>query len=210
MKILLLEDDLALGETINEMLVEAGYESVWVKNGEKALDESFEGKYDMYIFDINVPKINGIELLKSLRDADDDTPTIFISALTDISSITKGFNAGANDYLKKPFYPEELLLHIQSKLNHKKKLISHGKISYNPATKEVSKDGVIISMGEVQLALLQIFIANIGRTIDKEELFRAMERPSESALRFAINKLKRTTEWDIQNIRGVGYRIEKS
>ncbi len=210
MKILLLEDDLVLGETIDEMLFEAGYDSVWVKNGEKALDESYEGGFDMYIFDINVPQINGIELLKSLREANDNTPTIFISALTDISSIAKGFNAGADDYLKKPFYPQELLFHIEAKLNHKKRVVAHDKISYDPTTREVSKDGLVISLGEVQLALLEIFITNAGRTIDKEMLFEAMEHPSENALRFAINKLRHTTEWDIQNIRGIGYRIEKS
>lgn len=208
-KILLLEDDLVLGETIQEMLSEAGYDVTWVKNGDNAADESLFGGYGIYIFDVNVPKINGIELLKSLREANDSTPTIFISALTDISSITKGFNAGADDYLKKPFYPQELLLHIEAKLGRKKMMVTHGKIAYNPQTGEVLKDGVFISLGDVQMALLEIFITNIGLTIVKERLFEAMEHPSENALRFAINKLRYTTEWNIQNIRGIGYRIEK-
>jgi DNA-binding response OmpR family regulator len=71
--------------------------------------------YDLYLFDINVPDMNGFDLLEQLRNAEDLTPTIFISALSDIASITKGFALGADDYLKKPFYPEELLVRVEAK-----------------------------------------------------------------------------------------------
>ncbi|MGZ8548016.1 MAG: response regulator, partial [Sulfuricurvum sp.] len=80
MKILLLEDDLLLGETLEEMLTEAHYEVNWVKDGEEAAEATFETKYDLYLLDINVPKINGLELLEELRAAGDETRVIFISA----------------------------------------------------------------------------------------------------------------------------------
>jgi DNA-binding response OmpR family regulator len=78
--ILLLEDDKELGESIQEILEAEGYGVTLVKDGNRALDSSYDTKYDLYIFDINVPEISGLELLKSLRDADDTTPAIFISA----------------------------------------------------------------------------------------------------------------------------------
>lgn len=199
-----------LGETIHEMLLESGYEVDWVMDGNAACEVSWQKRYDLYIFDINVPQINGFDLLEQLRSADDFTPALFISAMTDLDAMTKGFRVGADDYIKKPFYPQELLLRIEARFLKKQTLLSYGKISYNPQNDEVKKDAKLLSLGDVQLPLLRLFITNIGRTLSKESLFDVMEHPSESALRVAINKLKSITEWDIINIRGIGYRIEKS
>ncbi|MBN2816282.1 MAG: response regulator transcription factor [Campylobacterales bacterium] len=210
MKILLLEDDYILGETLREMISNAGYEVLWVKDGQSAADAAYDERFDLYVFDINVSQINGFDLLESLRNADDMTPTIFISALTDIAAITKGFACGADDYLKKPFYPEELLVRIGAKLAKNFHNISHGKVTYNPKNREVSIDGKVVSLGDVQLPFLELFINNIGRTIDKEYFLEVMESPSDTGLRVAINKLKNTTGWDVQNVRGIGYRLEKS
>lgn len=208
MRILLLEDDFILGESIEEMLHEAHYDVDWVRNGEDAANKAYDVHYDLYLFDINVPEINGFDLLEQLRNADDLTPTVFISALSDIVSITKGFAMGADDYLKKPFYPEELLVRVEAKFAKCQSTFHCGAISYNPKTKEVTKSGTLLWLGDVQLPLLRLFITNIGRTLSKESLFELMEHPSDTALRVAINKLKHTTNWDIQNVRGVGYRIE--
>ena len=208
MKILLLEDDYTLGETLHELLASHGYSTVWVRDGESAASETYETRYDLYVFDINVPEIDGFELLESLRNASDQTPVIFISSLTDLSSITKGFSLGAEDYLKKPFFPEELLVRIKARLQSNSPEIIHGAISYHPQTRDVLKDKKPISLGEVQLPLLELFITNIGRTLTKESLFDILEHPSDIALRVAINKLKQTTQWEILNLRGIGYRLE--
>ncbi len=192
------------------MLLESGYEVDWVLDGDSACEASWQKRYDFYIFDVNVPQINGFDLLEQLRSADDSTHAIFISAMTDLSAMTKGFRVGADDYIKKPFYPKELLLRMEAKFLKKESAIIHGKISYNPQNDEVRKGVKLLSLGDVQLPFLRLFITNIGRTISKESLFDLMEHPSQSALRVAINKLKSTTEWDIVNIRGIGYRIEKS
>ena len=205
-----MEDDLILGESIHEILLEAGYKVDWITDGQKASEATFERSYDLYVFDINVPEINGFDLVEQLRNADDLTPTIFISAMSDIAALSKGFKVGADDYIKKPFYPEELLLRIEARFLRKENLFRYGKISYNLQNSEVKKDEKIISMGDVQLPFLRLFITNIGRTLSKESFLDLMEHPSDSAVRVAINKLKSTTEWEIQNIRGVGYRIEKS
>ncbi len=191
------------------MLSEAGYGVDWVRDAQEACELTWQKSYDLYIFDINVPHMSGFDLLEALRNADDTTPALFISAMGDIGAITKGFRVGADDYIKKPFYPEELLLKIEARFLKKGSLITCGKISYNPQNGDVKKEDKVLSLGDVQIALLRLFITNIGRTLSKEVLFDAMEHPSESALRFAINKLKATTDWDIINIRSIGYRIEK-
>jgi DNA-binding response OmpR family regulator len=207
-KILLLEDDIELGETIKELLEYEEYNVTLVDDGSKALDESYDTNYDLYIFDINVPEINGLELLKSLRDALDETPAIFISALVDMNSIAKGFAIGADDYIKKPFFPEELLIRVNAKFMQINKNIFYKNIEYNPSSKLLKMDNETVSLGESQRLLFDTFIHNIGNVLDKEILLECLEHPSDTALRVAINKLKKTLNLDIKNIRGVGYTLE--
>jgi len=209
-KILLLEDDRLLAETLEELLQESGYEVVLVCSGDKAADVSYEQKFDLYIFDINVPEINGIDLLEALRSSDDKTPAIFISALIDLNSITKGFEVGADDYIKKPFFPEELLLRVNAKLGGKKSNFTYENLEYDNDASLLKKDGEILVLGEVQERLFKIFIQNIGSVLDKEVLFDCLENPSPTALRVAITKLKQTTGLNIQNLRGIGYTLEQS
>jgi len=207
-KILLLEDDIELGDTIQELLTYEDYDVTLVRDGTKALDESYDVNYDLYIFDINVPEINGLELLKSLRDAEDKTPAIFISALVDMNSIAKGFSVGADDYIKKPFFPEELLIRVNAKFMQLNKNIIYKTIEYDPSTKLLKKDDKSISLGEIQSLLFEEFILNLGKVLDKSVLLECLEHPSDTALRVAINKLKNSLDLDIKNIRGVGYILE--
>lgn len=205
-----MEDDLLLGETIEELLLNANYDVHWVKNGQDAAECTYESSYDLYIFDINVPEINGFELLEDLRNASDETPTIFISALVDLDSISTGFKLGADDYIKKPFFPEELLIRVNVKLAKTDNSIVMGNISYDPQTKVVRKDGDIISLGEVQLNLFDMFISHQNKVVDKDLLLECLEHPSSVGLRVAITKLKQTLDLNIKNVRGVGYVLEKS
>ncbi len=207
-KILLLEDDTLLAQTLQELLEMEGYDVTLSYSGNEAIDASYEYSYDLYVFDINVPDISGIEILKSLRDADDKTPTIFISALVDLNSISQAFEVGADDYLKKPFFPEELLIRVNAKLAKKTSTIKYKGIEYDPKTKTFIKENHIISLGDVQERLLNVFMRNIGQVIDKEILFECMEKPSPTALRVAITKLKHSTGLEIKNLRGIGYTLE--
>jgi len=206
--ILLLEDDQALGETLKAMLEEEGYTVEWATRGNEVLDWTFEKRYDLYVFDIGVPDMDGLQLLDALRDADDKTPALFISARTDIASILKGFESGAYDYIKKPFFPEELLIRIRSRFADQNRLITCGEYRYNPSERVLYKKGEPLSLGEVQTALLHLFMTNIGRVVDKADLMEALHHPSDAALRVAVNKLKQTTRLPIRNIRSVGYTLE--
>ncbi len=206
--ILLLEDDTLLAETLRELLQSEGYEVTLVVDGDAAADASYEHRFDLYIFDINVPEINGLELLESLRSADDKTPAIFISALVDLNSISKGFQVGADDYIKKPFFPEELLIRVNAKLARQSATIVYGDLEYDPQAKVLRKEGRAVALGEVQERLFDLFIHNIDKVLDKEVLMENLEKPSPAALRVALTKLKQTTGLNIQNLRGVGYILE--
>jgi len=207
--ILLLEDDLELAQTLQELLSENSYSITMVHTANDAIDASYENSYDLYLFDINVPDMSGIELLKSLRNADDKTPAIFISALVDLNSIAEAFEVGGDDYLKKPFFPQELLIRVNAKFAQAKRSIEYKDLKYFPDTKELYSNGKIIPLGEVQECLCDVFMHNIGHVIDKTILMDCLTKPSDSTLRVALNKFKHSTNLEIKNIRGVGYILEK-
>ena len=210
-KILLLEDDIDLSEIISEFIEEEGYEVTVVNSGYDAADETFNKGYDLYIFDINVPDMNGLELLESLRNVSDKTPTIIISALVDFKTIQKAFDVGADNYIKKPFFPEELLIYINLKLkDNKRNTLVYNDLVYDTRTKLLRKNGEIVHLGKVQLNIFDLLISNIGILIEKDELLNCLDKYSEFALRTAINKLKNNTGLDIKNVRGLGYIVDKS
>jgi DNA-binding response OmpR family regulator len=207
-RILLLEDDTLLGETIVQLLENESYSVDWAQDGEYAAGLSYDNSYDLYIFDVNVPFLDGFELLEALRDAKDVTPALFISARVDLESISHGFKAGAFDYIKKPFFPEELLIRVDARIGVSQQMITVGDITYDAAAKEVRRGGEVLQLGSVQMILFDLFMSRRNTVIDKTELLECLEHPSSTALRVAINKLRQTTGLNIKNIRGVGYMLE--
>jgi DNA-binding response OmpR family regulator len=102
-KLFLLEDDVALNQTIVDYFQELNYDIVVAYDGNKALDLLYENNFDLLLLDVNVPDINGFEILKRVRDENIKTPAIFITSLNSMSSLEEGFNSGFDDYIKKPF-----------------------------------------------------------------------------------------------------------
>jgi DNA-binding response OmpR family regulator len=209
MKILLLEDDMLLGQSLKEYLELDDFEVEWAKDGEEVLDLTFDGQYDLYVLDINVPEINGLDLLRELREAGDETPAIYISALSDIESITEGFEAGAVDYLKKPFDPEELSLRIQHRFSHKNEASAYGDLIFDPKTGVIHKNGETFHLGDVQKQIFALLLEREGNVVPIDTLFDCMREPNHNALRVTISKMKKRLDIDINNIRGEGYMIEK-
>jgi len=209
MKILLLEDDYSLASTLKEVLESEGYEVDIANTAEEAYDKTYENRYDLYIFDINLPDENGIEVLKNLRDANDNTPTIYITALTDLNTISNAFKAGAEDFIKKPFEPEELLIRLDAKLkNNSSNIIKFNDIEYDVTNKEVKKSGKIISLGYVLKDIFHELITNKNKIVPKEKLLDLTNAHSDATLRVNITKLKNKLGIEIKNIRGEGYTIE--
>ena len=209
MKILLLEDDHILCESLTEYLELEGFSVDKAHRGEEVFDLTFDTKYDLYILDVNVPDINGFDVLKALKESGDETPAIYVTALTDVSSISKGFSIGAEDYIKKPFDPEELLIRIKSRYLAKDKTILHKDLVYDPTSRLLQKNGKTIGLGEIQLNLFHTLIMRIDKIVDHFELMDLLEQPSANALRVNLAKLKNKLDIEIKNIRGQGYMIEK-
>ena len=206
-KILLLEDDPNLAKSLMKYLQRHYYAVDWAKQGEEAIDLSYDNKYDLYLFDVNVPLVNGIDVLTGLRQAEDRTPTIIISAQIDINSMTKGFAAGADDYVKKPFDPEELLLRIKAKtMLFKESVTVHG-YSLDMTNHEVYHNDIIYGMGEVQKSLFIELLSAYPNPVRKEVLMESLVTQNDGALRVNIVKLKKETGLKIEAVRGVGYKI---
>ena len=209
MKILLLEDDHILCESLTEYLELEGYCVDRAHRGEEVFDLTFDHNYDLYILDINVPDVNICAILKALKESGDTTPAIYITALTDTSSISKGFSLGAEDYIKKPFDPEELVIRIKSHYLKKEKMIYYKNLTYDPSSKLLQKDGKTVGLGEIQMNLFHTLITRVDKLVDHYELIELLEQPNANALRVNLAKLKNKLDIDIKNIRGQGYMIEK-
>ncbi len=215
-KILLLEDDTVFAESMIDLLESEGFEITHVKDGEAALDATYDTDFDIYLLDVNVPLLDGFDLLVSLRESGDATPTIFLTALNDIASLAKGFDAGADDYIKKPFEFDELLIRIQAILKKQFKLsedeIKIGSFIFNIQKNELHDKNGFIALTPNDLKLTELFFKQPNKTLTKEfildELYEGKEMGS-GVLRVYINKL-RNVGLPIVTMKGVGYRLEGS
>ena len=209
LKILLLEDDTVLASSLLDLLEEENYDVTLVNDGEEVLEATYEEKYDLYLFDINVPLLNGKETLKLLRDAQDNTPTFFITALIDTKSTLEGFDCGCDDYIKKPFDPDELLARVKATLKRRNPTINYKNISFDLLENRVFQDEKEVALGSVEKDVFSLLIKNIGLTVNKNTFFDYMNKPSDTALRVLISKLKKTLDLNITNIKGIGYKLEE-
>jgi len=213
-KLLLLEDDLLLGETLVDLLEDEGYEVAHFTNGQAALDATFESRFELYLLDINVPLIDGISLLKELRSADDTTPAIFLTSHKDKESLEKGFLSGADDYITKPFDNDELLWRLTALLKRSRQDEPQvvGKLSHDKLHKSISYESKGLDLSKKEYDFLLLLMKHANTTVPKElildELWSASEGGSDGAVRVYVNRLKSLLpELEIENIRGVGYRL---
>jgi DNA-binding response OmpR family regulator len=205
--ILLLEDDPLLAKSLQKYLMKNDYNVEWVKDGNQAIEATYSKEYSLYLFDINVPLMQGDDLLKSLRDAGDTTPTILISALVDIESITKGFRSGADDYIKKPFSPDELLVRIAAKTNKLKPAIHYKEYELLVESEQIFYKGEEIFLPTIAKHIFIALLKNYPNPVTKEELLLFLEAQNDLALRVNITKLKQKVDATIENVRGVGYKL---
>lgn len=216
-KILVLEDDELFLESLEDFLEDEGFDIKTASNGEEVLNLTYENNFDLYLFDINVPKIDGISLLKELRNAGDNTPAIYLTSYKDKEKLTQGFLTGCDDYLKKPIDLDELLLRVQSLLKRSGKVFEEIKLTENltfdPLNRRVLENGTDINLAGKIIDLLELFLEKKERLITKEmiinRLWGCSEGYSEGSIRVYINNLKKLLGKDaIKNIKGIGYKIE--
>ena len=216
-KILLLEDDELFAQTIEDFLEEEDFDVSVVDDAKKALNRCEKGRYDLYLFDVKVPYMSGFELLKKIRSYEDNTPTIFITSLREKEDLSKGFMAGADDYIKKPVDLDELLLRIKALLKRSigEEIISFGEFKFDMRRKILLKNkDEVENLHPKELELLYLLLKNINQTVTKEIIYESLwsvdEYISDGALRVYINNIKKSIGKEyIKNIRGVGYKFEK-
>lgn len=216
MKILLLEDELMLNNAISEYLRDIGHMVESFTDGEEVIN-NIDTSFDLLILDINVPKKNGFEILEDLNKKRVYIPTIFITALNDIEDITKAYDLGCREYIKKPFHLEELGIKINQILKKDQSTTSHMRLSENYS---YSKDKQTLyfnsepqTLTKKQLEIIHILALNINMIVDFER-FRidiwGGENIDNPTIRAEISRLKKALKEDfIKNIRGLGYKIDR-
>ena len=213
-RVLLLEDDILFGETIIDLLEDEGYDVSHFPNGQDALDATYENRYDLYLLDINVPLINGIKLLKELRDAEDDTPAVFLTSHREKEKIEEGFVNGCDDYITKPFDMDELLLRIKALLRRSKKEVPKtvGDLAHDSIHKTIMYKNKELELSQKEYELLLLFMKHHNETVTKElilsELWSSSDSGSDGVVRVYINRLKQLLpDLKFENIRGIGYKL---
>lgn len=220
MKIFLLEDDFSLNKLICKALEDRGFFVTSVHDGYEAMTQILNNRYDLYILDINVPGFSGHEVLEQIRKINENLPVIIVSAQLEIDNISKAYDLGCNDYLKKPFELEELILHIKYhiktilKNDVDKDIIDLGfGISFDLKDQTLYKHGHEIVLTQKEKLLLTLLINNLDKTVTSEMIHEYVWDNKEMeavSMRSMIHKLqKKLKSGMIVNIRGVGYKLIK-
>jgi DNA-binding response OmpR family regulator len=217
MKILLLEDDLILNEIILEHLEEKNYEVTSSFDGTQAQELIYSKNFDLLLLDVNVPNIDGFELLEDLRAQGIKTATIFITSLNMIDDVEKGFKLGCDDYIKKPFELRELDLRIDNikrllNISNNDNIKIDTNIQLDSANLEIIKEKNKYSITKKEYEVLTYLIKQENKPVSIEELslniWSYEESPSDSTIRTYIKNIRKIIgEEKISNIRGVGYRF---
>jgi DNA-binding response OmpR family regulator len=214
MKVLVIEDDIQLNTTIKKFLELNNYEVQTVLDGKKALDTIQDSKFDLYVVDINIPNINGLEFIKHIREYDKESAIIMITASLDIDDFTKAYEYGCNDYIKKPFHLKELDVRIKKLFDDKEILKINDYMSYNFKYQELTINGKVVHLRKKTNKLLQILLKNLNHTVKTEEIIKyvwADEKKENYPLRQLTADLRKelnTKKEHIISVFGVGYRFE--
>ena len=220
MRLLIVEDEKQLCDTIAKSLYAAGYEVDTCYDGDEALDYVLTEEYDLIVLDLNLPGRDGMDILRELRQDNDETKVIILSARSQIADKVEGLDAGANDYMEKPFHLQELEARIRSltrrKFVQEDVCVRCGAIRFDTKKREAYAKDILLSLTRKESGILEYLLLNQGRPISQEELiehvwdasvdgFSGSVRVHVSSLR---KKLKSVLGYDpIINKVGEGYKI---
>ncbi len=217
MKILLLEDDVMLNAAIKKYLETTGHIVDAFRDGQSAFDGFKNDGYDLLILDINVPQLDGLAFLEKLYATKTQTPAIFISALIDIEDISRAFELGCHDYLKKPFHLKELSIRIDKMLRLHKTPQEHTRLSegysFNLKSNELLLYNKLQIIPKRHVEILSLLASNCGNVVNYD-LFRDFvwkNYETENSIIIAeINRLKSSLKEDfIVNVRSIGYIVKR-
>ena len=221
MRILLVEDETAIAGFVKEGLEEEGFAVDVATNGRQGLEMAMDNlnEYDIFLLDWMLPGISGIEICRSIRKENHTVPVIFLTAKDTVDDTVFGLEAGANDYLKKPFAFEELLARIRVLLRNKtgeQNIFRAGDILLNTEVHQVIKNGQPVELTQKEFALLEYLLRNKGKVCRRtriiEKIWDIHFDKDTSVIDVFINALRKKLDTKgkesfIQTIRGVGYRV---
>lgn len=222
MKILIVEDEKILNNTINKSLKDAGYEVESAFDGFDAMEMIEIESYDLIVLDLNLPNMDGMEILKNLRKEDVETKVLILSARSQIQDKVEGLDAGANDFLQKPFHLDELKARIRS-LTRRNFIqnnteLSFDKIKFDSKNRTIFIDDKELKLTRKESGILEYLLLNQGRPVSQEELIDHVWDSSVDLLSNSIRvhisalrkKLKQELGYDpIENRIGIGYLLRK-
>ncbi len=218
MRLLLVEDDPMIGEPVLDALRAEHYAVDWVRDGGMAEAALAAQRYDLVLLDLGLPRRDGLTVLRALRDRHDRTPVLIATARDAVAERIAGLDAGADDYLVKPYDLDELLARLRALLRRAEgraePVYTHRGLSLNPATREASVDGRAVVLSAREWALLEALIARPGRVLSRaqleEKLYGWKDEVSSNTIEVYVHSLRRKLGPDtIQNVRGVGYLVPK-
>lgn len=218
MRLLLVEDDRNLGQATMDGLKDA-YAIDWVISAEEAQEALATTAYGLIVLDVNLPGASGLELLQDLRKKKDRTPVLLLTARDAVHHRVEGLNAGADDYLVKPFDLDELLARCAALIRRSggqaSPVITHGNMAYEPASGHLEREGRAVLMSGRERAIFDCLIRSAGRPVSKEKITESIydwssEDIESNTIEVHIASLRRKLGRDaIRTIRGVGYVLEK-
>jgi two-component system OmpR family response regulator len=218
MRILLVEDDSMIGESVQGALQAEGYATDWVRDGDSADLAAATCAYDLMILDLGLPGRDGLEVLRGLRARKQALPVIIATARDALAQRVSGLDAGADDYLLKPYDLDELLARVRANLRRAtgqvESVYEYKNVRINPSTREVQVDGHPVLLTSREWAVLEPLLARPGTILSRPQiegkLFGWKEELASNAVEVYIHGLRRKLGADlIQNVRGVGYLIPR-
>ena len=217
MRLLLVEDDSALGEGVRTGLRQEGYTIDWLKDGASALHALQHEAFDLAVLDLGLPRLDGVEVLKRLRAGGANLPVLILTARDATEDRIAGLDAGADDYLVKPFDLDELKARMRALLRRSagraRVLIVHAGVSLDPATQQVSYQGQPVLLTPKEYLLLHELLAQPGKVFTRERLTQLLygwdEEAESNTLEVHIYHLRKKLSGDlIRTVRGIGYLVE--
>ncbi|MDX2219689.1 MAG: response regulator [Burkholderiales bacterium] len=218
MRMLLVEDDKMIGEVVLDLLRNEGYAVDWVKDGEMAETALLAEPYDLVLLDLGLPKRDGIEVLRALRARKQRMPVLIATARDALEDRVLGLDAGADDYVLKPYVFEELLARIRALIRRSngraESLYEHENVTVNPNTREVMVGGVSVILSAREWAVLEALISRPGMILSRaqleQKLYAWKDNVTSNAVEVYIHGLrKKLGPALIQNVRGLGYLVPK-
>lgn len=219
MRLLLIEDDAMIGDSVRKALRQEGFTVDWLKDGKSAELALDEHVHDLMLLDLGLPKKDGIEVLQTLRRKGNPIPVLVLTARDAVPDRVAGLDAGADDYLVKPFDLDELSARIRALLRRNagrtESLMRHANLTLNPATREVTLDGNPVALSAREYALLAALLDRPGIVLSvaqlQEKVYGWDDDVGSNTIEVYIHSLRKKLGTElIKNVRGVGYMIPRS